>query len=176
MWRQRFDRVQAERKKERESEKDWGLLHIYVLESKRFVYNREMVRYRVFESVPVCCSVEVIVGSRSASCCVGALGCGSHEGWGKGWAEEVVGRVTVERSPLGSPDASLLRSRVWYVCVCVFTRKKDWESGCTHIHTCVSLNAQNLLIQQPPLSSPSLPSTPLLFMAEHAGHLLSCWI
>lgn len=114
-------------------------MHIYVLESKRFVYNREMVRYRVFESVPVCCSVEVIVGSRSASCCVGALGCGSHEGWGKGWAEEVVGRVTVERSPLGSPDASLLRSRVWYVCVCVCSRVRKTEKVGAHTYTPVCL-------------------------------------
>lgn len=35
VWRQRFDRVEAER--------DWGLLHIYVLESKCFVWNGELV-------------------------------------------------------------------------------------------------------------------------------------
>lgn len=75
------------------------------------------------------------------------------------------------------------------VCTCGWEDvcKRDRESGCTHIHICVSLNTQILLIQQPPLSSPSSPlsssssptslsSAPLLFMAEHAGHLLSCWI
>lgn len=94
--------------------------------------------YRVFEGVPVCCIVEVIVGgSRSTSCCVGAQGCGSHEGWGKGWAEEVVGRVTVERSPLGSPDASLLRSRVWYVCVCSRVRKTENVGTRTYTPVCL---------------------------------------
>lgn len=75
-------------------------------------------------------------------------------------------------------EGSILR-----VCVCTCgwedVCKRDRESGCTHIHICVSLNTQILLIQQPPLSSPSSPlsssssptslsSAPLLFMAEHA--------
>lgn len=33
-----------------------------------------------------------------------------------GLSRERGGMVTVERTPLGSTDASLLRTRVWYVC------------------------------------------------------------
>lgn len=43
------------------------------------------------------------------------------------------------------------------MCVWAGVCQREPESGCTHIHICVSLNAQILLIQQPPLGSPSPP-------------------
>lgn len=53
--------------------------------------------------ISVCYSVAVIVGSRSKSCCVVALGCGSHEGWREGWEEEEVGEGDSRTLALGLP-------------------------------------------------------------------------
>ncbi|KAI9520435.1 hypothetical protein NQZ68_017135 [Dissostichus eleginoides] len=101
----------------------------------------------------------VIGGSRSESRCVVTLGCGSHEGWRLGgWEEEGGrrGRVTAERSPLGSPDASPTEEE-GVVCVCVR------EAGCTHTFTSVSLNARILLIQHSSPSSLPLLRSPALY-------------